>query len=116
MNTSTRHNLTIDIGRDFREWYGFRNEDDTPIDLSGATLKAQIREQSSSASALIAEFTIDTAQAANGDIYLTLNDGQTAAITQSKGYYDILVTDASGTDETWIYGDVIFQGRPTSNA
>jgi hypothetical protein len=113
MDSPLQHDLIIDIGRDFNEYFGFTDDADTPLDMTGYTVKAQIRSGESSGSTLIAEFTVDNSALADGELWLRLTDAQTAAITASSGYYDILVTDASGTDETWVFGTVTFQGRPT---
>ncbi|MGK2905050.1 MAG: hypothetical protein ACSLFH_01725 [Desulfuromonadales bacterium] len=120
---AVKHNIAIDIGRDFREWFGFRNDDEVVnpdgtigsyVDLTGYIFRAQIRESSSADSGLIVDFTIDSTDAlTSADIYLVLTDAQTDAITEIAGFYDILATAPDGIDETWVYGDVTFVGRPT---
>ncbi len=115
MDAPVTHNLTIYQGRDFRFYIGLRNDDDTPIDLSLRTNKAQIRAAKSLSSRLIAEFTIDDELAADGDLYLILNDSQTKAITDLDGWWDYATKDANGVDESYVAGKVTFEGSATDN-
>jgi len=116
VNDPVKWDLTIRKGREFSEWFGLRNDDDTPMDLTSYTVRAQIRADIDIAATLIADFSVRIDDPATGDIYLELTDAQTSALTARRGYYDLLLTDPSGIDETYAEGTVIIKGSVTSNA
>jgi hypothetical protein len=87
------------------------------LNLTGATCYCQLRESQKRDSALIADITlVVTTGAVTGylsDIELTLTDTQTAAITQSGGYYDVLVVNSVGNDTYYLEGKVTVFGSVT---
>ena len=96
-----KQNLNILIGIDFPFVFVI-DIDGTILDLTGATVEAQIRESASRTADVIVPFTVVVAngdQAYLSEITLSLTDTQTAAITQSSGAYDVAVT--LGTDTTY---------------
>lgn len=112
-----RWNITVRKGRDFVEQYDFQNDDGTPMDLTGYTVKAEMREAPSLDSPLIVAFSVSIPTPANGQVTLSLTDIQTAALgSYSKAYYDIMLTDPSGIDETYVEGTVAIKDSVTSNA
>lgn len=68
-----------------------------PATLTGATVRAQIREKVDPASTVFADFTVDTVDATLRQVRPKLTPDQTAAIPK-KGYWDLQVEtrDASG--------------------
>lgn len=115
MLTPAQLDLDISIQRDFVYELPFTDEADNPTNLTGYTFKAQIREATAKASVKIADFVIDTTDVATGIIVLTLTDTITGAITQSAGYWDLILTDPTGLVQTYLFGDVTFVERPTDN-
>jgi len=113
MTEPVQHDITIRKGRDFSEYFGLRNDDDTPMDLTGYTVKAQIRASRDTTSTLIADFTVRIDDPTTGDIYLELTDTVTAGLTATRAYYDLLLTDPSGIDETYVEGAVTVRGSVT---
>lgn len=85
--------------------------DGTVLVLSGCTVLSQIREKEDQSATLIEDFTV----AVNGsnEITLSLTDVQTAAITQSVGYYDVLVVNAANDDTHYVKGTITFSSTVT---
>ena len=119
MNDVLEWPLTIRRGREFSEYFGFRDNSDAAFDLTGYTVKAQLRDRAELDANLIVDFTIRYGDddPTTGDVYLELTDTQTNAIEDRRGYYDILLTeDATGIDTTWVDGVVTLKGSVTDNA
>jgi hypothetical protein len=49
----------------------------------------------------------------NSEITISLTDTQTAAVTRTVGYYDVLVIDANGVDTYYLQGEIRFDGSAT---
>lgn len=108
--------LEIRRGREFSEPFGFVNDDDSAMDLTGYTVKAQVRDRQAIDGNLIIEFTVRIDDPLTGEVYLELTDAETSAITARRGFYDLLLIDAAGKDETYVEGVVAFKGSVTANA
>jgi hypothetical protein len=65
--------------------------DGTILDLSGATVKSQIRRSFSRTASLIADFTV-TINAETNEITLSLTDTETATLPVVDAAYDVLVS------------------------
>jgi hypothetical protein len=105
--------ITIIRGREFDVAFTF-----VGLNLTGYTIKAQARETESQSSALIfptgtTAFTLAVVSGTDSTVTLTLTDTQTAGITASQGWYDLLLTDGTGKDETYIRGPVTVIGSVT---
>lgn len=100
--------LTIIRGREFSVTFEF-----VALNLSGYTVKAQVRELENQSSTLIADFTEAVVTGTNSTVTLSLSDTTTSAITQSTGFYDILMTDGSNNDYTYVRGPVQIIGSVT---
>lgn len=99
--------------RTFSKTYLFTDTDNVPIDLSTHTIKAEIRKEQDYNSELLGAFTVDTSDAVNGRITISMTDTETAAFTESQGYWDMLFE--LGTDkETWVEGEVEAKGSITN--
>ena len=104
-----RYDLDVYKGRDYSEMFTVTEDDDvTPIDLTGWTAKAQIRQEKKRTATLIVGITCTIPSPTDGKIYLALSDLQTAAVRQMKGHWDLLLIDDSGIDESYVYGEVEF--------
>lgn len=89
-------NLTPYRGDAFSRTYRFLVGTD-PRDLSGYTLEAQIREQADS-EAVTASFTVDAADAAMGEVTISLPPATTAALPQF-GVWDLQATAIGNPDD-----------------
>ena len=91
--------------------------DDVVLNLTGATCQCQVRESQKRDATLIVDMTlvvtVGTVTGYLSDIELKLTDAQTAAIAQDNGWYDVLVTDASGIDIYYLEGKVTVFGSVT---
>lgn len=94
--------LVIYQGDDFRIRLGMRELGGTPVDLTGATARAQIRRTPADAE-VVAEFVC--AITGPGDIDLHLPHDITATLT-GDGAWDCQVTYPSGDVTTMAYGAV----------
>jgi len=80
-----------------------------PIDLTG-TVRAQVRASRPDVNPLL-DFAVDTSDAANGVVVLTLTGDQTASLLGGtegpfSGYYDVEWTPAGAEPVTLVQGDV----------
>lgn len=107
--------IDIDKGRDFSKAFTFQDDQGVAINMTGYAVAAQLRTEESSDSTLITPsgFTIDTTNLATGQIILQLTEIETAALTHSKGFYDIKVTDTTGITKSWVKGRVAVHGTVT---
>lgn len=122
MISAGRYNLYVKRGEDFSFTFTVEIDGGT-LDLTNATIYSQIREQQARDADTIVAFTVkldgeDTPNAAptDNEITLSLTDIQTAAVTASKGYYDVLVVDAGGADTYYLEGAVTFLNSVTVKA
>lgn len=100
--------LTIIKGRDFEITFEFEG-----LNTTSYTVTSEIRELESQSSTLIETFTVVNTPGANSTITLSLSESETEAITQDAGFYDILMTDVSNNDYTYIRGPIQFIGSVT---
>lgn len=71
-----------------------RNDDGASMDLTGATIKSELRAKGD---ALVAAFTIEDVDLVNGQFRLTLTDEETAAMDEGRSIFDILIEWTDGT-------------------
>ena len=76
----------------------------SPVNLSGATAHAQIRNRDE-AQSLMAEFTTTITNPENGEVRILLTADQTRALTQN-GKWDVQINFANGTVRTYMKGSV----------
>jgi len=116
MTDPAKYNITLRRGNDYEQLFEFQQSNETAMDLTGYTIKSQIRARKNRTSDLLVEFTITTPDPTDGKVYLKLTDTQTADLTQSNGFYDILLTSPSGTDEIYLEGKVSINRTVTMKA
>ena len=107
-----RYDLTIYKGRDFSMNVYFKQLSGDPVNLAGWTGKAQARESVEQTSALLFDFVVTVADAANGKVVVTVSDTKTN-IVANMGHWDLLMTDGSGYDDSYIIGIVNLIPVPT---
>ena len=96
-------NITIEAGADFQMFFTVRDDSDRLIDLTGATVEAQLREYAEASDYL--EFTA-THNGAGGRVSIYMAHEDTAAIPYSAGVYDVYITDADNNREKYLMGEV----------
>lgn len=103
MADGNKYNITIECGADFVLPFTWYDDNGMPVDLTGATIEAQLRETSSSPDAYAF---ICTHNGAGGRISINLPKESTTDISYSYGVYDVFVTLANGLRKRPLYGDV----------
>lgn len=90
-------------------------EPNTPIDLTGATVKAEVREAHKKP--LVAAFSCEIVDPpAEGKVTFGLSPEQTAALSVNKRYrWDIFIRYAGGVVDKLIEGEVIVDPYITQN-
>lgn len=102
------YHFTIIRGRDFDETFEF-----PALNLTGYTAKMQIRTAESQSAPLIAEVTLTVTPGTDSTIRCVLTDTVTAAITHDVGYYDLLISNPGGSDDTYVRGTITVLGSVT---
>jgi hypothetical protein len=107
--------LTIILGDDYLKDFRILTtlDPETPMDLTGYTINAEIRAKQDFTSTLIATFDINITDAEDGRFSIGLDKTVTEAITQDVGFFDIKLTDGTDFTETYIYGSITFQKSVT---
>jgi len=90
---TTRSDLYIDQGSDFSVIVSLRNQDGTPIDLTGFTVKSQFRK--SYQSSFATDFIVDAADATLGKIRIRLPADTSSAIKAGRYLYDVEISSTS---------------------
>ena len=102
---ATVSNLVIDQGSDFSAIVSLRNQDATPINLSGYTVKSQFRKSYQSSS--YKEFTVTVVDAQNGKIRLFLAADTSSAIQPGRYLYDVEISSSTGERRRALEGLII---------
>lgn len=108
-------NLRIRQGGSFLFSVALKNPDGSPVNLTGATLSAQIRRKALDANPPVAACVIAVTDAVNGLADLSLTDEVTAAIAcgevetlpASRYVWDLELLDTLGRVTPLLYGDVV---------
>lgn len=106
-------NLNIRQGATFSSTVTLANPDTTPVDLTGATVRGQIRQKALDVT-VVATFDVTVTDAVNGEFEFGLTDEVTAAIaageqpTEETSLYvwDIEMEDSAGRVIPLFYGIV----------
>ena len=102
MPESAQLNILLETGADFILPYTIYDDDDNPIDLTGATVRAYLRE--SAAAPDYYEF-LCRHNDAGGRITITMPHETTSEITFTSGVYDVVVVFEDGTTSYPLHGD-----------
>ena len=96
-------NITIECGADFLLAFVVRNSADALVDLSGATVTAQVREYAEAV-----DYYQMTAvhNGQGGKVTLGMTYEDTAAISFSRGVYDVFIDFPNDTREKYLQGSV----------
>ena len=94
-------NLQLQTGADFYQEFYLRNDDMSPIDLTGITFHGTMQKHSRSVDAnsehsdrVYTKFGTQIVDAANGTYAITLGRADTVNLEEGKYVYDIMMIDA----------------------
>lgn len=110
MADENKYNIKIECGTDFVLPFVCTDDNGNPVDLTGATVSAQLREHSGDPDAF--DF-ICTHNGVGGRITLAMPNEVTKEIPFSYGVYDVRVTLESGVVKEPLYGDARIQDEVT---
>jgi hypothetical protein len=120
VETVARVDLEISQGDDFSLPLQILNEDDagdqTPFNLTGCTLAAQVRRKHTDAAALLT-FTVTVDNAAQGEFTLSIPRASTAAVSMTDpeeiAYWDLELTNGSNKTTKIMRGRVVLVAEYT---
>jgi hypothetical protein len=107
--------ITLYKNRDFVMPVYFRDINNDPIDLTGWTGVAQIRETAKPDSPLIMNLTVTVADATAGKVVIT-GDKADTKVCQDTGRWDLVMTNADGKSDSYLIGNATFITVPTVQA
>ena len=96
-------NLTIESGADFILNFTITDEDEAVVDLTGSTVRSQIREFPESNEYM--PFTC-IHNSEGGMVTLSMSGADTAKIGYTRGVYDVFIQYANDAIEKILQGDV----------
>lgn len=98
--------LQIKQGSTFGPHQGvISNPDDTPVDLTGCELRAQLRRNPGDSS--VVTFDVEITDPAEGEFTFELTKEQTATLSPPKYQWDMELEDAAGRVTPICFGDVL---------
>lgn len=102
---ATVSNLYLDQGSDFSVIVTLRNQDNTPINLTGFTIKSEFRKsyQSSSSTAFVAS----VFDALRGKVRLQLSASASSAVNAGRYLYDVEITSPTGERKRALEGIIV---------
>jgi len=95
------YNISLQRRADYSITLQFKDSTDTPINLSGWTVAAQVWNQGRTTK--YADFTVTYTDRSTGTVAIALTDEQTATLP-NEAYYDVLLTNPSGLKEYYLEG------------
>lgn len=87
-------NIVIDQGADFEATISLEDENQDPFDLSGYTVTGQLRRTYKSATAY--DFSVNVADAGNGQIVISMTAANTGAIKAGRYVFDVIAESGGG--------------------
>lgn len=110
------YDITIEQGADFFINLTYKDDTGSPIDLTGYSARMQVREDYSSATALVDATTGNgdiTLGGVSGSIDIHIPASVTGALNFDTGKYDIEIVDASGVVTRLLQGSVVLSPEVT---
>lgn len=102
---ATITNLYIDAGADYSIIVTANQGNGDPLNLTGYTVKSQVRKSYASPTAY--DFTASIFAATSGKIRLSMTAAQTSAIKPGRYLYDVEITSAIGEKRRVLEGIII---------
>ena len=97
-----KKNFTVDRRADFPIRLTFKDSTGSAINLNGYTVAAQVYNEDRSTK--FADWTVAYTDRTNGIVDISLTDTQTATFTPSILFYDVLLTEPSGSKNYYLEG------------
>ena len=111
-STTKAYDLVIYRNRDFKMNLYFKDAAGDAVNLAGWTGRSQVRTEMSADSTLLFDFVVTVTDAANGKVVVEASDLVTG-VSEEEGAYDVMMTNPSGYDESYVMGNVTFADVPT---
>lgn len=102
---ATVSNLYIDQGSDFNSVVSLTNQDGSPLNLSGFTVKSQFRKSYQSSSATT--FDVAVHSALEGEIRISLPASASTDLNAGRYLYDVEITSPGGQRKRVLEGIVV---------
>ena len=100
------NNLVINSGSDFSQSFNLEGSDNSPLNLTGYQVDAQMRKWSGSSVAITFTTTIEF-PSTQGKILISLSSEDTTNIKPGRYIYDVVITDSLGIKNRVIEGMVL---------
>lgn len=100
-----KYDLTMYRGDSFRRTITLK-QGGVAVNLTGCTVKAQVRRSAAANAAIVFSFTIENLTPLLGKFDLVVEPAVTATLNIQLCPYDLEVTSADGTVTTWLAGNV----------
>ena len=95
-------NFTVDRRADFPIRLTFKDSTGTAINLTGFTVAAQVYNEDRSTK--FADWSVSYVDRSNGIVDISLSDTDTAGFTPNILFYDVLLTEPSGSKNYYLEG------------
>ena len=95
-------NFTVDRRADFPIRLTFKDSTGTAINLTGFTVAAQVYNEDRSTK--FADWSVSYVNRSNGIVDISLSDTDTASFTPNILFYDVLLTEPSGSKNYYLEG------------
>lgn len=90
------HNIEIKQGATFSQVFQYTDSSGTPIDLTGWTVRGEIRSARDNASQLLETLSMTISNPAAGEITLNIPAARSSGYTWRRGFYDIELVAPDG--------------------
>lgn len=98
-------NLTIEQGADYDVDFTIRNDDGTPLNLTGYTAESVVKKHSSSVSSY--PFNVTFINRAAGEIAISMASTTTSTLSEGRYLYDVVLTSPNNFKSRVIQGSVL---------
>lgn len=97
-------NLSIDKGTNFEATFNLTNFDSSAANLTGYTATARIKKHPTATSYKSFSTVITSA---TGKIQISMGSTTTAELDSGRNYYDVIITNQSGTSKTKVFEGMV---------
>ena len=97
-----KKNFTVDRRADFPIRLTFKDSTGSAINLTGYTVAAQVYNEDRSTK--FADWSVSYVDRSNGIVDISLSDTDTASFTPNILFYDVLLTEPSGSKNYYLEG------------
>ena len=98
------YDFTVQRRADLTDSIRITDSNDTAVDLSGATIAAQVWDKDRTGK--YADFSIAYTNRTNGEFTMSLSHTQTLQFTPNELAYDLLILSSGGQREYYIQGNI----------